>query len=425
MLIYLDIEMIVTILIFLIILGLIVFVHELGHFVMAKRNGMKVEEFGFGFPPRMFGIQVLKENKIIGSARTETVTASETDIRTVGGEVVIEKITDTVKEVQEVVPRKKWHLIWGHKPPLDPEQTVYSINWIPLGGFVRILGENNEHEEDPRSFINRPFKARLVTLVAGVSMNLLLAWFLITIGFMVGLPAAVDNLQDIPANGRFINPKIAVVEVAKNLPADKAGIKTGDLVLKVDNREFGKVEDMRNYILSKAGSEFNFQINRANKTLEVKVQSDASPKPGEGPTGIALAYLGKLRFPAYLAVWEGTKTTGLEIVSIGQGLYQLVTAQLSLSNLGGPVKIAQLTGQAADMGFTYLLQFTSFLSLNLAILNILPFPALDGGRVFFLIIEKIRRKRNNPKIEQIINTAGFVFLILLMLFVTIKDVKGF
>jgi regulator of sigma E protease len=123
-------------------------------------------------------------------------------------------------------------------------------------------------------------------------------------------------------------------------------------------------------------------------------------------------------------VWEGGKTTINALTGIVSGLYQLFSGQLGFASLGGPVKIAKLTGQVAGLGFIYLLQFTAFLSLNLAVLNILPFPALDGGRVLFLLIEKARRKRNNQKMEQIVNTAGFVFLLFLMAAVTIHDVIG-
>jgi len=372
--------MVTTIIIFIVILGLLVFVHELGHFIAARKSGMKVDEFGFGFPPRMFGLQ-----KIEG----------------------------------------KWKIIWGHKPPLDKDQTVYSVNWIPLGGFVKIRGENNEHEEDPRSFINRPFGARLITLVAGVLMNVLLAWALISVGYSIGLPVALEDINQIPKGATFTDSQNAIIEVVPGLPAAEAGIKPGDIVVSVNGQKFNNIDELRDYIRGNAGAEFNFEIKRVTENLNLKVQSIKEPKPGEGPTGIALANLGKLQYPWYSAVWQGAKTTIVQLQNIVVGLYTLISGKLGLSSLGGPVKIAQLTGQVADMGFNYLLQFTAFLSLNLAILNILPFPALDGGRVAFLIIEKFRGKRNNQKLEQYVNTAGFVFLLLLMLLVTIKDVKGF
>src|ERR1051326_2096579 len=156
--------MLMTIIIFIIVLGLLVFVHEFGHFIVARRSGMGVEEFGFGFPPRMFGLQKI------------------------GG---------------------RWKIIWGHKPPLDRDQIVYSINWIPLGGFVKILGENNDHEDDSRSFINKPFWPRFLTLVAGVCMNVILAWVLYSGGYMFGLPVAIDASQQLPKGATFSDQQTA------------------------------------------------------------------------------------------------------------------------------------------------------------------------------------------------------------------------
>lgn len=383
--------MIITVLIFIIILGILVFVHEFGHFVMARRNGMKVDEFGFGFPPRLIGFQK---------------TAN-------GYKTVLGHWKDKVIED-------------GNQTGQAPnDSTIYSINSIPFGGFVKIRGENNEHEEDPRSFINRPFGARFKVLIAGVAMNIILAWVLISLGFIFGIPAATDNPSEISKFAELKDRKIAIMEVVPNLPAAKAGMQSGDIVLFIDNKSFSEVEQIRSYIKSNVGNVFNFKVKRANQEMDIKVASLINPPTGEGPTGIALANVGKLSVPWYIAPWEGAKATISQVYNIITGIYKLITAKLGWGSLGGPIKIAQLTGEVRHMGFDYLMQFTAFLSLNLAVLNILPFPALDGGRVLFLIIEKIRGKKNNQKIEQIANTAGFMFLILLMILVTIKDVKGF
>lgn len=370
--------MVVTIIIFVLILGLLIFVHEFGHFYAAKKSGMLVQEFGFGFPPRLFGVQ-----KISG--------------------------------------RYRW--VWGHRQPTDPNFTVYSFNWIPLGGFVKILGENNEHEDHPGSFISKPFRSRFVTLVAGVVMNVMLAWVLTSVGFTIGLPTAVESFDRLPAGASWKQPQVAIVEVIPGLPAARAGIQAGDIILSVDGMAVTTLEQVRDYIKARAGQEFNFQIKRLNQNLEIRVYSKSDAT--EGPTGIVLANIGRLTLPWYAAIWEGAKTTVYQLRAIVGGLYQLVTSKVGLQGVGGPVKIAQLTGQVAHLGLVYVIQFTAFLSLNLAILNILPFPALDGGRVVFLLIEKIRGRRHNPKIEQIVNTVGFVFLLLLMVLVTIKDIKGF
>lgn len=371
--------MLLTIVTFIIVLGVLVFVHELGHFLVAKKSGMLVEEFGFGFPPRLAGIQ-----KING----------------------------------------KFKFVLGHKQPLNTERTVYSINWIPLGGFVKILGENNEHEHNPRSFINRPFWARLATLVAGVVMNFILAWFLLSVGFIYGLPVAVDSINDLPYGAQIKNSKVVILEVDKNQPGALAGLSAGDSLISIDGNKFSSTAEARNYIRSNAGKVFEFYVNSNGNEKNLKVASLKSPGPDQGPTGIALGTVGTMSFPWYLAPYSGLKASVIQIEQIGQGLYQLISGHADLKNLGGPVKIAQLTGQVSRMGFLYLMQFTALLSLNLALLNILPFPALDGGRVLFLIIEKLRGKRNNQKIEQWVNAIGFAVLLLLMVLVTTHDVIG-
>ena len=369
--------MLSTIIIFILVLGLLVFVHEFGHFYVAKASGMGVEEFGFGFPPRIFGLQ-----KING----------------------------------------RWKIIWGHKPPLDRDQTVYSINWIPLGGFVKILGENNDHEEDPRSFINKPFWPRFWTLVAGVCMNVILAWILYSGGYIAGLPVAMDASQQLPHGATFTDQQTAVLDVVPGQPADKAGLKPNDVILNIDGKTFADIQALQTYIKENAGKVLTFNIQRGGQAQTLVIDSTANPPAGEGPTGIEVANVGRLKFPWYLAPWEGAKTTIIQVENIVSGLWQLIASHAGFSALGGPVKIAKLTGEVAGMGFVYLLQFTAFLSLNLAVLNILPFPALDGGRVLFLIIEVARGRRNNPKWEQILNTAGFLLLLMLMVAVTIQDI---
>jgi regulator of sigma E protease len=254
-------------------------------------------------------------------------------------------------------------------------------------------------------------------------MNFILAWVIFAVGFGVGLPAAFDDSSQIPSGATFKDGRAAIIEVLPGKPAEIGGLKQGDFILQVDGQTFGQADQIRDYIKNNAGKTFSFKVERGSQQLDISVVSENNPE--EGPTGIALATLGKLSYPWYMAPVEGLKTAVTQIGGIFSGLYHVITSGLGFKALGGPVKIAQLTGQVADMGFIYLLQFTAFLSLNLAVLNILPFPALDGGRVLFLIIEKIRGKKNNQKIEQYANAAGFALLLLLMLLVTIKDVRGF
>ncbi len=365
--------MIITILIFLIVLSLLVFVHELGHFVVAKRSGMKVHEFGFGFPPRLFGIQ-----KVNG----------------------------------------KWKIV-GRKDP-ESDETVYSINAIPLGGFVKIMGEDNDTEGDERSFVNKPFWPRFFTLSAGVIMNFILAGLLLSIGFMSGLPVAVNSTDEIPDGATFANRSVAILDVQEDSVAQQAGIQPSDIVISIDGQKFESVESLQQYIRENRGQEIELNLQRVNETQTVKA---TVPSEEGAVLGIGLALYGKLQFSPLPAIGQGFATAWQQLTNIATGLYNLISAGDGLESLGGPVKIAQLTGQVADLGIIPLLQFAAFLSLNLALLNALPFPALDGGRILFLIIEKIRGKRNNAKIEQYANAIGFMLLIGLMLVITARDVS--
>lgn len=368
--------MITTIIIFLVILSILVFVHEFGHFFVAKRTGMKVMEFGFGFPPRLFGIQ-----KVNG----------------------------------------KWKVVWGNKDE-HTEDTVYSVNAIPLGGFVKIMGEDNDTYNDPKSFVNKPFWQRFLALAAGVIMNVILAWVLFSIGYLYGLPVAVGDRASIPNNGKFTQEQVAIIEVMPGSPAERDGLMASDIITSVDGQVFTDISPLQEYIIANKGKTFDFAIQRVNEPMTIQVASDENPAPDKGAVGISMALYGKLQFPFATSFLEGANTTYYQFSAIINGLYNLFTSGAGLQSLGGPVKIAQLTGQVADLGLIALLQFSAFLSLNLAILNSIPLPALDGGRMLFLIIEKIRGKRNNQKIEQYANAIGFMFLLLLMLVITVRDV---
>lgn len=369
--------MIITVIIFIAVLSILVFVHELGHFIVAKRSGMGVHEFGFGFPPRLIGIQ--KQNG-------------------------------------------KWRVVWGRKQ-LSPEQTVYSINAIPLGGFVKIMGEDNDQADDPRSFTNKSFGRRFLTLAAGVLMNVLAAWVIFSVGFMVGLPVALNGLEDVPQGGQFTDQQILIGVVKPDSPAEQAGLKESDIIVSVDNQTITSIAGLQEYIRSRQGQTITFKVQRINEQPDIPVQVSASRDPAQGLVGIGLGYYGKLSFNPIAAIWQGGQTTVTQLQAIVTGLYSVFTTKEGVKAIGGPVKIAQLTGQVVDLGWIPLLQFTAFLSLNLAILNSLPFPALDGGRMLFLIIEKLRGKANNQSVEQYANAIGFMLLLLLMAVITVRDVS--
>lgn len=352
---------------FVIILGLLVFVHELGHFLMAKRAGMIVEEFGFGFPPRMFGIK--------------------------------------------------------------KGETIYSINWIPLGGFVRIVGEDGGQTDNPDSFSHKSAWQRFLVLIAGVTMNLILAWVLISIGMTAGLPSVVSQNDVLPASAKVRNLSVAIVEVAKDSPAFQAGLRPGDAILKVGSQNVGSIEDAQVLISQSAGKDEVYTIKRGREVWEKTMVARLNPPEQEGALGIALSNIALVSYPWYEAVFRGLLTT-VNLLVLIVTTFGVIIGQLFAGNpvgevISGPVGIAVLTRDVTELGFIYLLQFTALLSINLAVINAVPFPALDGGRILFLIIEKLRGKKMHVKAEQIANTIGFVLLLLLMVLVTVQDFGKF
>ena len=397
--------MLLTIVIFIFILGLLVLAHEFGHFLMAKRAGVKVEEFGFGFPPRLLSFR--------------------------------------------------------------KGETIYSLNLIPIGGFVKIYGEENPEEtksgniasvsveteqlqissssaetiiqetetaieiqtpeNDQRAFYNKSIVSRAKILVAGVIFNLILAAFLFSIGHMLGLPTAMeDNLKF----GQLRDQKIQIVMIAPDSPAAKAGIIAGDTIKKISLQQnqgvnVQEVKEVQDFIEQNKNQEIVLTIERGKEILDFSVVPLQNPPSDEGPIGIALAKTALVSYPWYWAAIKGIEDTfnlfKLMVKTLAIMLYRLVAGLPVGLEVAGPVGIFVLAQQASQLGLIYLLQFTAFISINLAIINILPFPALDGGRLLFLAIEKIRRKPVSQKVEKAIHTAGFAFLIALMLLVTIRD----
>lgn len=356
-----------AIVVFIIILGLLVFVHELGHFVMAKRAGMRVEEFGFGFPPRVFGIK--------------------------------------------------------------KGETAYSINLIPLGGFVKIAGEDGSESNDPESFGNKSAWRRFFVLIAGVSMNVIFAWILISIGMGLGLPTVLGEGDSLSKSAHVKSEAVGILEVAEKTPAALAGLKAGDTILKINNQPVSSIDETKSITLKNAGVVTTYTIKRGSEIFDKQIIPRANPPAGEGSLGIALGSIGYVSYPWYEAPWRGAvavyNLTALTITTFGSVIWQFLQGHQVSASLSGPVGIAVLTRDVTALGFIYLLQFTAILSVNLAIINAVPFPALDGGRVLFLIIEKIRRKKLPIKAEQWANAIGFMLLILLMVAVTVKDVSHY
>jgi len=328
----------------IIFLSILILVHELGHFLAAKKFGLLVEEFGFGLPPR----------------------------------------------------------IWGKKIG----ETIYSINALPFGGFVKIYGEDNLKEEQSRerSFISLKIWQRAIILAAGVFFNFLLGWIVFSIIFSIGMPSAV-----------------IITDVLKNTPAAEAGLMQGDII-----KRFSTTKELIDFINNNRGKEISLEVERNGEFLKVSAIPRINPPEGHGALGIGLADAGLPKQNIFLSFWEGLKASLSLIITIFMAIIDLIgktfIGQASLEAVTGPVGITKITAQASSMGFVYLLQLLALISLNLTVINIFPFPALDGGRLLFLGIEKIKGSPLNPKFEKWANAVGFALLIFLMVAITIKDI---
>ena len=431
--------MLLVVIIFVLILGILVFVHELGNFLMARKSGIQVQEFGFGLPPRIAGIQFVSGEKWEKISRQTILETKISDTQEEGQpEIIREVITEKTKEIDRVKLVKKWRFIWGRYDGDDAEEkkdlkeardnhfsggTVYSLNWIPIGGFVRIKGEDRESQEAD-SFAVKPAWTRIKVLAAGVGMNFLFAWIILSLVFWMGIPEAVDPEND-SSQG-----KIQISEVAANSPAENNGLKIGDEIAGIqDGLEFKSVKNVQDYINAGKGREISLKIIRGKELKEFKVVPRTESLENEGALGVELVQTMAVRYPWYKAVWKGM----LAVLDLTSRIFWGILGMLKNLILGagvkievaGPVGIVFLTKQVASLGMIYVLQFAAILSINLGIINALPVPALDGGRVLFILIEKIRRRPVSQRLEQIFHTAGFAFLIGLMILITFRDIMKF
>jgi len=358
----------VTTLIFLGVISVLVFVHELGHFVLAKRAGMKVEEFGFGFPPRLAGIR--------------------------------------------------------------RGETVYSINWIPFGGFVKIFGEDGDDRENSRSFGSKPFWPRMKVILAGVVMNLLFAMFLLMIGNSIGLRKVIEDTDASQAH----DLQVQVYQVAPDSPAQAAGIHVLDVIMgfKTSNGAMVNVrnaKEVSDFVHQHEGETVTVVLMQAGEIINKEIRLRSSYPSGQGPMGIAPILTGTYSYPWYESIWRGVTDGAIMVVNTLYGYWLLFSTLFTqgklLADISGPVGIAQLTSDAAKIGFVALLQLMAVISVNLAVLNAIPFPALDGGRAFLLIVEKFRGSPINKRVEGMINTTGFIALLALMAFITFRDITKF
>jgi len=354
------------IIVFIIILSVLVLSHEFGHFWVAKKTGMRVDEFGFGFPPK----------------------------------------------------------IWGKKYG----ETEYTINLIPFGGFVKIYGEddpNPEYQGGGRKFTSKSKMQQAAVIVAGVFFNFILAWFLFSLGFMIGFPTPIDE----NTRGKIENPQVLVTNVFKESPAEDGDIRVGDALIKLSQgRQEIEVKDpaqVSDFIAGAGVGEIIFTVLRNNKEEVITISPAEGILEGRQAIGISLETIGLVSLPLHVALWEGLVRTvqfiWLTIVGFANIIKDAFVGNVGLDVVAGPIGIYSLVGQAQSLGFTYLLGITALISISLGIINLVPFPALDGGRLLFLIIETVKGSPIKPQVANTLNYVGFAILLLLMVLVTYGD----
>lgn len=270
-----------------------------------------------------------------------------------------------------------------------------------------------------------------MVLFAGIAMNFLVAWLLLSIGFMSGLPTSVEA---VPKGAVIENQALTITSVLPKSPAEIAGLKTGDKIISLDADKdktkilpsFLSAENVQTFVKAHDGENITVGIVRGKEPMQLSVTPEKSKGSGTVMIGISMDTIGTLKLPIHKAIWEGLKLTWDVTVGTVVGFYHLIhdafLGHADLSTLTGPVGIVGVVGDAAKFGFIYLLSFTAFISINLAVINLIPFPALDGGRLLFLLIEKIKGSRIKPQIANTMNMIGFGLLMILMVFITYHDI---
>lgn len=341
--------MLLNIVAFLVVFTFIALVHELGHFIWAKRAGIRVIEFGFGFGPRLFA-------------------------REKGG-------------------------------------TIFSLNLIPILAFVRIAGEGEDKEDldtpPAERYQAKSVGQKFMAIFAGPAMNLAAAFVILSLLFLcAGVPAGVST---------------EVGSVTKNSPADLAGLRAGDRLVSINGKGYQEMEKAIDFIHQSQGSALTLVVQRGGKNLTLSATPKYNPK-------LKLSLLGFSPKPIYervnpfLAIYQGLTQTGGMIIMTLAIVWQLILGAVSIRDLAGPIGIAQITGRYAESGLVSLTYFTAFISVNVGVLNLLPIPALDGGRLIFILLEWLRRKPVDQKLEMNINQWGFIALLALMALVSFNDI---
>lgn len=365
-----------SIVIFIAVIVVLIVVHEFGHFVAAKLTGMRVDEFGIGFPPRA-----------------------------------------------AVIAKKG--------------ETLYTLNWLPLGGFVKIYGEDGLPAQagaggrNPRAFSSKTRLAQAFVLVAGVAMNLLLAYVLITGALVAGTPRALSEEEFAAAR----DTELIVANVLPDSPAAETGLTPGDVILDAEDGHYRfegvDPKEFTQFIAEGQGNTtIGMTVRHANgeeELLFARPERGIVPSdPSRAALGVEVAPVGVVPLSVGAAAVEGARltwdTTVLTAVGLSHFFYSIFTFSADLSQVAGPIGIASIVGSASAQGIGYLFSIMAIISINLALINLIPIPALDGGRLLFVAIESVIRRPIKPAVAQSLNAIGFVFLILLMVVVTAHDI---
>jgi regulator of sigma E protease len=425
-----DIDML-TVVAFGIVLSVLVFVHELGHFIVAKRTGVVVEEFAFGFPPRLLkywqsegkarvdGKEMIVGHKTNVSRKLEVGgrVAYQTETRD-DGQVVITRMEPVPDDMLDEEASEEFGLPVGVAEQLE-RGTEYTINMIPFGGYVRMLGE--EDPSAPGSFASKSKRVRVAVRTAGAAMNIVLAIVVFTAAFMLGAPevVATDNVM--------------ISAVSPGSPADGVDLRVGDIVVSLNGTPVKSPEELIALTKEHLGEEVTLAIKRGSDIVEIALTPRLNPPEGEGAIGIgitpAVSKITRKYYPFGEAVWSGvTETFGIIGLTVSVPvllLRGLIPAELVRPI--GPPGIYQQTASAVqasvETGWWYpILNLVGLISTALAITNLLPLPALDGGRIFFILVEAVRGRRVDPAREGFIHLIGLAILLGLMLVVSYYDI---
>lgn len=297
------------------------------------------------------------------------------------------------------------------------KETTYTINWLPFGGFVKLKGEGGESKEHD-SFVAQSLWKRTIILGAGVFMNIAFTVLVFTIGYSVGMPQSVEGNANATSLKDF---RIEVIAAKEGSPAQKAGIQSGDVITQIEGQIFSDVTSLRSYVGAHGGQELNVDIRRNGSSLPLKITPTILTQGEQAVMGVELVAVATVSYPIHIAFAESLKTTWALTKNIFTSLGSAVRTR-DFGGFVGPVGIAKHTAQAAQLGLSYLINLMALISLSLGIFNVLPIPALDGGRILFVFIEKIRRRPIDQQLENTLHLVGFFVLLLLLVLITVKDV---